>query len=544
MALRPDEIEGQRFTKSLRGYDTDEVDAFLALVAASTRELGAAAPEPAAPALEETADDEFATDSSDLFTTQQDSDSEYFEMAIIDRYGALGDRIADLLRNANQSANQLRDAAQVDAASITEEAGAKASQMLDEARLVRNEVDAYRKETDLQADAQSASSKESAESILAEATAAAEQIRQEAVLAASSLEAEAAESAADVRAKAAEEGTASLADKTAETDELHQLARQDRETAHGELANVRAQVAGLLEQARAQSEFIKQEAEEIIRAKVRANMERAQDRIDVLRNTEVASRERIVSAQRELSAALTRLDAEELPALDPHAEREILEEAARRGREIGITGMSASVEADQLPDESTTDDGPAEAAVDEGLIEADIVDSGSVDDSPEDESFPDDGAADDSDDEFEVVDAEVIEPGLEAAGQAAEVTRLPAPEPDQIDSDLPGHEAEILQMPSTARSMFGARTFGADLPTRSQDPVANDEEFTHGSHPAFESSISESDAAPFMSGGYPDIATADVPASTDQDLQEEEDALARLVRVAMKDAVEDARRSD
>ena len=90
-----------------------------------------------------------------------------------------------------------------------------------------------------------------------------------------------------------------------------------RQQALAELDDVRAQVARLLEQARAQSELIRQEAEELARVRVRTVTEQAEDRLRVLRTTEQAFRARIGAAQQELGDALRRLDEQRPATLGP-----------------------------------------------------------------------------------------------------------------------------------------------------------------------------------------------------------------------------------
>ena len=96
------------------------------------------------------------------------------------------------------------------------------------------------------------------------------------------------------------------------------------------IADAREQVKELLEQARAQSEFIRQEAEEVIRSKVRANIDQAERRIARLRITEQASRERIIAAQSELQSAISRLDAEPVQELGEGTDDLVIAEAEQR----------------------------------------------------------------------------------------------------------------------------------------------------------------------------------------------------------------------
>lgn len=100
-----------------------------------------------------------------------------------------------------------------------------------------------------------------------------------------------------------------------------------RQQALAELDEVRAQVARLLEQARAQSELIRQEAEEAARVRVRTVTEQAEDRLRALRTTEQAFRARIGAAQQELGDALRRLDEQPAATLDPGVREQVVEAA-------------------------------------------------------------------------------------------------------------------------------------------------------------------------------------------------------------------------
>ena len=116
-------------------------------------------------------------------------------------------------------------------------------------------------------------------------------------------------------------------------------AEAERDRALAGIADAREQVKELLEQARAQSEFIRQEAEEVIRSKVRANIDQAERRIARLRITEQASRERIMAAQSELQSAITRLDAEPLQELGDGTDDLVIAEAEQRVLEAGAAEL-------------------------------------------------------------------------------------------------------------------------------------------------------------------------------------------------------------
>lgn len=118
-------------------------------------------------------------------------------------------------------------------------------------------------------------------------------------------------------------------------------AEAERDRALTGIADAREQVKVLLEQARAQSEFIRQEAEEVIRSKVRANIDQAERRISRLRITEQASRERIIAAQSELQSAIGRLDSEPVHELGDGTDDLVLAEAEQRVLSAGPTGGPA-----------------------------------------------------------------------------------------------------------------------------------------------------------------------------------------------------------
>lgn len=118
MALLPEEIEGKRFLVALRGYDKDQVHAFLALVADEHRALleGNA---PGGVALER------------------------------DPATALGERVASIIRAAIASAEEIRAAAQEEASRIVaaaEEERIASRRERDEARDELRAAEALRRE--------------------------------------------------------------------------------------------------------------------------------------------------------------------------------------------------------------------------------------------------------------------------------------------------------------------------------------------------------------------------------------------------------------
>ncbi|MDH4280682.1 MAG: hypothetical protein OEW83_21665, partial [Acidimicrobiia bacterium] len=126
----------------------------------------------------------------------------------------------------------------------------------------------------------------------------------------------------------------------------------------------RAQVADLLQQAQAQSEFIRLEAEEKIREKVRAHIDQAERRIARLRITEQASRERIIAAQSELNSAISRLDSEPVQELGEGTPDQVLDEARQHV-------LTKATEARALEEARAMADDNGETITEETIIDLD-----------------------------------------------------------------------------------------------------------------------------------------------------------------------------
>ena len=292
MALNPDQIEQTEFGSSLRGFDKQEVRAFLARVARSMRELEGERAETTLAAASAVPPRPAPSDMSDE-----------------DRFGELGERIANLLRNAHDSA-----------ATIKANADVEVTQM-----------------------------RIAAESDVAEAQTEVQRARAEAAEIIATAEADAVE----IRLQAERDGLAKLDDRQAVIEANELSIQQDQKQALAELADARNQVSALLEQARAQSEFIRLEADDIIREKIRSNLEAAEGRLTVIRNTESISRERIRLAQNELESALGRLESEPAPELPHGQEHLVIEEAEERALEAGYVVGSVGAEYGETADEVT-----------------------------------------------------------------------------------------------------------------------------------------------------------------------------------------------
>lgn len=612
MTMRPEDIKNRTFANALRGYDKAEVRSFLVRVAESSRELheqlanteaqvaaaaqaardeASLAPDEAAAeaAADATGGDAAAAAGTDVeqvgdhdaglvadvhladspatpdFKLHDTADLAATERSIADRYGALGDRIADLLRNADESAAAIlaaaendsaamRTEAEAEAAELRNEAEAHAAQLLAEARAIRNEVDEYRSEVmagieaaQSEQDAVLAESRQTAEAeienLRATAMAELDELRSAATAEADAVRSSAQEQADTLREATIADAQATVADREAETARLLDEAENDRRVARAELEEVRSEVSGLLEQARTQSEFIKQEADEIIRTKVRANFEQAQARIDVLRNTEVASRERIVRAQSELTSALSRLDSEPAPALDPSSGPAIIEEAERRQGVLGPAGDDEGSRSEPFSDDQAK---PLVVDVDESLVDEAGILVGDDTDLDNQATFEADvaeaskqiSADTDADSPLAAFlaptpDAEV-EPEAEPFGARFDFGSRH--DDDQTD---PETVAEETSMPPFGSTGFGAGGFGSggatehvvdDTTTRDQADESDDVDAGEGQ--------SDEDERPGSLGEtIPDAAPASGGVA-------EEDALARLVREAMQEAVDSARKND
>ncbi len=424
--MSPEEIQQREFTQQRRGYDKIEVRDFLNRVAAQV-----------SAAQETSSSHEVQSAASAAPLSPED-----------DRFEALGDRIAGLLRSAHESAaavkenadseakatveiareaselmrleaaeaaDAMRIAAANDAASertaaedeaeqIRAQARAAAETANQESERLRAEAEQYKAETEADVDAFKVETetrvlefKSTTETTAAEhkATVEAEVAEHKATVEAevaefkATTEAELAEFKATTEAEAAElreaslnAGETELADKRAETDRLLAEAQAERETAMNELADARAQVTDLLEEARNQSDFLRHEADEIIRGKVRTQVERAEERLQVLRNSEVASRDRIATAHAELTAAMERLDSSPVPELAPDTDVEVLEAAKARGEE---TNWGGALSAPQIGELDAVDTDAVEAdvveaeAIDTDVVQADVVEAEAID---------------------------------------------------------------------------------------------------------------------------------------------------------------------
>ncbi len=363
MALSPDQFEVQQFTVAFRGWRKEEVTAFLKRAATEMRELQSKLDTARADVEEAKRSKEAAIAAAAQLPVPPALAPTEAEHEDADRFNQLGDRIAGLLRTAEESAEKIKVEAEVDADEMKNTAQTEAEEL-----------------------------KAEAQKVLEEAKAEADRIR-----------AEAEENAA---AKKTELDQARL-DLDAELAETREAAGTDRAEARSALAAAQAEVSDLLAEARSQSEFIRQEADEIVRVKVRTDMDTAERRMRILQLTEQSSRDRLVAAQAELNSALEKLEAEPAPELASIEADEVLTEARGRAtRELTGGGKASPFYANSLdevfePQFYENPDPDAQADQDEDndeVVEIDANELVQVDDLDDDLEYDDDVSAEVDDD--------------------------------------------------------------------------------------------------------------------------------------------------
>ncbi len=305
MALSPDQFEVQEFTVAFRGWRKEEVTAFLKRAATEMRELQSRLDTARADVQEAVRSKEAAIAAAAQLPVPPALAPTEVEHEDADRFNQLGDRIAGLLRTAEESAEKIKAEAEVDADEIQQIARSEAEELKAEGERIlqdaRTEADRIRAEAEEQA-------------------------------AANKTELEQARTELDV-----------------ELAETREAADSDRTEAQVALAEAQAEVAELLAEARSQSEFIRQEADEIVRVKVRTDMDTAEKRMRILQLTEQSSRDRLVAAQAELNSALDKLEADPAPELALIEADDVLTEARDRAtRELTGGGKSSPFYANSL----------------------------------------------------------------------------------------------------------------------------------------------------------------------------------------------------
>ncbi|NNF56341.1 MAG: hypothetical protein HKN03_18085 [Acidimicrobiales bacterium] len=519
MALSPDQLEAQEFKQSLFGSNKHEVTAFLKRVATEMRELEREVATAKAAADEARRSKEAAIAAAaqmpipPSLATASEIDS--------DKFNELGDRIAGLLRSAEESAETIKESAEEEASAIR----AEASELLEEAKV---EADRIRSD---------------------------------------------AEAETELMKTELEEARTNL-DK--ELEETREATLKDRAEAKEALTAAKAEVAELLAEARSQAEFIRHEADEIVRVKVRSDMETAEKRMRILQLTEQSSRDRLVSAQAELTAALDKLDADALPELELVEADEVLGEAHDRATRALTSGGKASPFANSLDEvfEPQFYENP-DAALD---ADTDAVDSDDdADDDPdgpadfaeiiETQESEDDDADDVTDVDEDVAETETdeVEAGeFEAAADAGDETadEVEARELADLEAEIEALEAE--EALETETETEAAAEVDAEADTEGEldlvDGVIIEDSIS--TMPADDSSPLDSVEVPDDSGDLmadamagPAEAVDTVPAALSgkgphpsNDVPEkvlaDEDPLAKLVREAMQRAVDSARGDD
>lgn len=423
MGIDPKAIEQTEFATSFRGYDKPEVRRYLRRLARELEALqgkfdssngsspvsepGVAEDATLWPGASEAARNPDSTQNavnSNGTSAPIGNDDERFQ--------ALGDRIASLLQSAHVSAAEVREGAEAEA----------------EAKLVEAELDRASIKSVAESNAEGIVAAAHAEA--AEIKAAAEAEAERLKFGADELHAAAQlaeRDAEETKANAVAEGQNELKARHEELDALSLEAVKDRDQAMSELGDARGQVAELLGQARSQSEFIRHEAEEVIRSRVRRNMDQAEDRLNQLRNSEVASRERIIAAHRELAGAMARLDAEEAPSLPVDPEGFAINGAQERADRSNFGEIEASyddldVAADVADSEARRSLAPdvAELPTQEALGDSNLAPEQELlvtsEESAPSASDAQAGEAEPADSAIEVIDVEVLEPRAETRG--------------------------------------------------------------------------------------------------------------------------------
>ncbi len=422
-----------------------------------------------------------------------------------ERFQALGDRIAGLLKSAHESA-----------ASLSEMAEVEVSEKL---ALAEAEADVIRADAEAQAN-------EIREAALAEA----EELRTNAQL--NLAEAE------ELKAKAVSDGRDELKVQREEVDELTNAAFEDRELAMAELTDARGQVTDLLGEARSQSEFLRHEAEEVIRARVRKNMEQAEERLNVLRNSEVASRARIIAAHQELEGAIARLDIEEAPTLPEDPEHFALSGAQKRADASNYGQIEA--------DYSTLDEDSDPVLASPGSDESDATDTAAVtEDSVEvlevetvQVPKPETDAS-----EMEIIEVEVLDSPVSGSTASSVADTETDAKPDETTDANSGGDS-IYTPPSVEPISFESPVVESEtVPEVAETPVAeSSEQLPQRGMAVPEATVPES---PLETPQAPLAAAPVVQAEAEETpFGQDEDALGRLVRQAMERAVDSARSSD
>ena len=158
MGITPEDIEGQDFERARKGYEPTAVRNYLSQVSRVIRDLQGELAE----AKRQVAAAEQAQPAADATVEA-------------DQFGALGDRVAEMLRLAQESGAEIRSAAEAKADELLGRARGDADAMTTEAQALlessRNEADTLLGDTKAQADTLKVESRLEAESMLSKAEA-------------------------------------------------------------------------------------------------------------------------------------------------------------------------------------------------------------------------------------------------------------------------------------------------------------------------------------------------------------------------------------
>lgn|GEM_PF-6770852 len=272
-----------------------------------------------------------------------------------------------ILEAANLEANSVRETADNELANIKAEAEAEANKIIED-------IKAQLEEAESEAARVVADSKAEAETIISEGKSSAEAYRQEVEESFSAKRTEADSYSSSKRSEADEyhaskliEADEYVAERQGEVFKDAETAAIERDKALAEIEDARNQVSEMLEQARAQNEFLRQEAEDVIRTKVRTYIDQTERRVSRLKITEQSSRERLLAAQKELNEVLNQVGLGAAEDLGEGTSEAVIAEAQRRMIESGSALDARTQPSAPSQSESSSVDEPE-------VVETEIID--------------------------------------------------------------------------------------------------------------------------------------------------------------------------
>ena len=198
MGLTPDEIEAQEFVRARRGFDPDEVRGYLQQIGREVRDLEARLTDAVGRA-----------EAAEAKANQSPGEIE------ADQFGALGGRVAEMLRLAQESGAEIRSTANAEAEAMLAAARAESDSMVTRAESTldtsRAESEALLANARNEAETLSVESRLEAETLLSRAEADAEQLMSSANAEAETSAEAKAKADYDVAEKAAQEAEAAVA---------------------------------------------------------------------------------------------------------------------------------------------------------------------------------------------------------------------------------------------------------------------------------------------------------------------------------------------